>query len=85
MSQTIADLLVLLLYLLMVAVVVRAVLSFFPLRPGNEFARLLYRLTEPMMEPVRWIMPRTGMFDFSGLVVIILLQVMITVVRRALT
>jgi uncharacterized protein YggT (Ycf19 family) len=39
-------------------------------------------VTEPLLEPVRRIMPRTGIIDLSALIVIILLYVMISVVDR---
>ncbi|MCA9845521.1 MAG: YggT family protein [Dehalococcoidia bacterium] len=57
-------------------------MTWFPTSRDNQLARLLDRITEPLLEPVRRIMPRTGMIDFSAMVVIILLYVMLTVVSR---
>ena len=54
--------------------VARAVLSFFPVRPGTglaSFAHVLAQLTEPVIAPVRRIIPPAGMFDLSFLVVLI--------------
>jgi len=83
MNDTVASLFTLFLWLLILAVFLRSLLSWFPISQENEAARLLYRITEPLLEPVRRVLPRTGMIDFSGMVVIILLYVMIEVVRRA--
>jgi len=83
MNDTVASLFTLFLWLLIVAVFLRSLLSWFPISQENEAARLLYRITEPLLEPVRRVLPRTGMIDFSGMVVIILLYVMIEVVQRA--
>lgn len=50
----------------------RVILSWFPISPNSAMASIytfLYRLTEPVLGPVRRIMPRTGMFDLSPLVV----------------
>ncbi len=83
MNDTVASLFTLFLWLLILAVFLRSLLSWFPISQENEAARLLYRITEPLLEPVRRVLPRTGMIDFSGMVVIILLYVMIEVVQRA--
>lgn len=83
MNDTVASLFILFLWLLILAVFLRSLLSWFPISQDNELSRLLYRVTEPLLEPVRRMLPRTGMIDFSGMVVIILLYVMMEVVRRA--
>jgi YggT family protein len=80
MNPAVAEFFTIVLYILLAAVIVRALLSWFPNAANNEFGRLIFRITEPMLAPVRRIMPRTGMIDFSSMVVIILLWLMITVV-----
>jgi YggT family protein len=54
-------------------VIIYVVLGYFvsPYHPVMEFLR---RLVSPMLDPIRRIMPRTGMLDFSPLVLIILVQ-----------
>lgn len=71
------------LYVLIAAVIVRSLLSWFPISPRNQFALIIHRVTEPLLDPVRRILPRTGMIDFSGMVVVVLLYVMVLVVNRA--
>lgn len=82
MNQSIADLFTTFLYILMVAVVVRSLMSWFPVRQDNQFVRVLHQVTEPLLEPIRRVMPRIGMIDLSALVLIILLQVMVSVVQQ---
>ncbi len=83
MNDQIADIFILFLYVLIFAILIRSLLSWFPVDRNNELVRLLVNVTEPLLEPVRRIMPRTGMIDFSAMIVIIVLYVMITVVRTA--
>ena len=50
----------------------RAVLSWFPVRSGSFLAglnSLLFDLTEPVLRPVRRVIPPAGMFDTSFIVV----------------
>jgi YggT family protein len=57
------------LYLL--AMLVRAVLSWFPLEPGSPASRARHWLTlatEPVIRPFRKIIPPVGIFDISFLI-----------------
>jgi YggT family protein len=79
---TIAAIFTTFLYILLIAIVIRALMSWFPGAQNNAFARLLHQITEPLLEPVRRVMPRAGMIDFSALAVIILLWLMIAVINQ---
>ncbi|MEE9399090.1 MAG: YggT family protein [Dehalococcoidales bacterium] len=59
---------------LTLAIFVRVILSWFITRP-NMLTSILDKITDPILAPLRRIIPRAGMFDFSPLVAIILLQV----------
>ena len=54
-------------------VIINAILSYF-ISTYHTIKMTLNRIVEPMLAPIRRIMPRTGMMDFSPLVLIILLQ-----------
>ncbi len=71
------------LYILLFAIIARSLISWFPLDPRNQLVRLLHQFTEPLLEPVRRILPRTGMIDLSAMAVILLLYVMLYVVKKA--
>jgi len=50
----------------------RIILSWFPLQPGTalaSIASILYQLTEPVLGPVRRLMPSIGMIDISPIIV----------------
>ena len=67
----------------MVVMAARAVFSWFPVRPGTALASInavLYELTEPVLSPVRRVIPPAGMFDLSFLVVFFLLIILRSVV-----
>ena len=56
----------------------RVLLSWFPLQAGGCMAKLnnvLIRLTEPLLGPLRRILPRAGMLDLSPLVALVLIWV----------
>jgi len=61
--------------ILILVIIVQALLTFF-LPPYNQVRQFLDRLTEPLLAPIRRILPQTGMIDFSPLVLIILLQIL---------
>jgi len=55
----------------------RIVLSWFPnVDRTNQIVHLLYQITEPVLEPVRRVIPRLGMMDFSPIVVFIGLNIL---------
>ena len=83
MNSTIATIFVYFLYLLIAAMVVRALLSWFPISPRNQFVQFVSRITDPLIQPVRRVVPPLGMLDLSSMIVIVILYVMIYVVRRA--
>ena len=65
--------------LYMLVLIARAITSFFPVTPGTAFAQIvevLFKLTEPILGPVRRVIPPLGMFDLSFLVVVIGIRVL---------
>ena len=56
-----------------VVLVLRAVLSWFPVRPGTPLAQvngILFDLTEWALRPMRQLIPPVGMFDVSFMVLL---------------
>ena len=61
-------------------IILRVVLSWFPSTSGGFVAQISFfvgRFTEPVLDWVRRIMPRTGMLDLSPLVVLLFLQIVV--------
>jgi YggT family protein len=67
---------VVLLQVLSAAIFFRAILSWFALDPRNPLIEILDQITEPILSPLRRVVPRIGMIDITPLVAIILLQVL---------
>ena len=73
-----------------VILIARALLSWFPARPGTpfeRFVRVLDAITEPVLRPIRKILPpiRAGGMgiDLSILIVVIVAQVVVIPLLRA--
>jgi YggT family protein len=60
-------------WLLSILIIARSIMSWFSPRPTNIVAIYLYKVTEPLLMPLRRIVPRTGMIDFTPLLAIIIL------------
>ncbi len=58
-------------------IIIRALISWVSPDPYNPIVRFLYRVTEPVLRPVRRILPIGGMgIDFSPLIVILVIYVL---------
>jgi YggT family protein len=51
-------------------------MSWFPIDQSSPLYQLLFRITEPIIDPIRRVMPNTGMMDLSPMAAIIVLIVM---------
>ena len=64
----------LLLQILSIAILVRVLLTWFPIDQSNPIIRLLFDVTEPVLAPFRRIIPRIGMFDLSPIAAMLVIQ-----------
>ena len=69
----IARLLELVLWAYFWIIIARAVISWVSPDPFNPIVRFLYRITEPVLRPIRRILPSFGGIDLSPVVLILLL------------
>jgi len=65
-----------LLALLWVLVLGRILMSWFDPSGRSRLSALLVQATEPILAPVRRVLPSSGMFDFSSFLVLIVLGVL---------
>ena len=72
----------LLFQILTVAIIIRALLSWFPIDRSNPLITILDQITEPVLAPLRRIIPTIGMIDITPLVAILLLQLLQSIVAR---
>lgn len=54
----------------------RVILAYTTLGYGNRFMRFLINVTEPLLGPLRRMVPRVGMFDISPLVAFVILWIL---------
>ena len=57
-----------------VVILVRAIMSWFGPTPGNAFFSFLVEITEPVLAPIRKILPETPGIDLSPLVALLIIQ-----------
>ena len=47
----------------------------------SRVSSFLYQVTEPILAPIRRVLPQTGMIDFSPMIVILILSVILQMFR----
>lgn len=63
---------------LSILILIRVLMSWIPnLDPYNPIVRLIYQLTDPILEPARRIIPPIGGLDLSPLIVLLLIDFVI--------
>lgn len=61
----------------------RVLLSFFPnIDRSNPVVQILYDVTEPVLRPIRDLLPQSGMIDFSPLIVFLVIQVIVSILLQ---
>ncbi|HRJ51807.1 MAG TPA: YggT family protein [Candidatus Thiothrix moscowensis] len=63
------------------ALIVQAVLSWVGNSYGNPMADILHSLTDPILRPIRNLIPTIGMVDLSPMIAILLLYIVLIVLR----
>lgn len=83
--STLAQILHMLVYLFIIAVFVQVLISW--INPGmyNPATVILYRLTEPVLQRARQLLPPAGGLDFSPILVLVALQLIIILLVNPLT
>ena len=54
-------------------ILARVILSWVDPTGRNQISTLLFQATEPILAPVRRMLPQSGMIDWSGFIVLIIL------------
>lgn len=69
-------------YVLQILIFVRVVLSWLPLG-NNPVSELVIRLTDPILSPLRRVLPRFGMLDLSPMIALLIIVAVQQVVLAA--
>lgn len=62
-------------YALWVAILGRVIISWLNLSPYNPIVIALYQITEPILAPIRRVLPQMGMIDLSPMVALIVMMI----------
>ncbi len=65
----------LLYYAALILLFARVFLPLLGVSPYHPVSEFVYRVTEPVLEPIRRRLPQTGPFDFSPMIVLIILVI----------
>jgi YggT family protein len=61
----------------------RVILSWVDPRFERPVSQFVYSLTEPFLAPIRRVLPQTGMFDFSPIILLLGLGLLLRIVLAA--
>lgn len=68
------------------AIIIRILLSWIPIDRSSQFMAtildLIYSVTEPILGPIRRVIPSIGGLDFSPMVAVLLIQMVTTIIAR---
>lgn len=77
-----------LIMLIIIQFIIGLLFAFNVVNASNDFLMAFYnsiqRLLDPLLRPIRNVLPQTGAIDFSPLVLIIGMQILMVVVRSTL-
>ena len=71
--QALGSIIIILLQLVVLAIFIRSILTWFPISPSNPIKITLDRITDPVLNPLRRYLPRFGYLDLSPMVAIIII------------
>jgi YggT family protein len=84
MNYFLANFVNVLFQILTFAIFARVLLSWFPISPENPIVVILNEITDPILRPLRRIVPPLGMIDLTPIVALVLLQVIQNLLVSAL-
>ncbi|MBI5652402.1 MAG: YggT family protein [Chloroflexi bacterium] len=70
--------------LLIFAIIARAIVSWLPLDRYHPAIQILDSITEPILAPLRRVIPSVGMMDITPIVALIGLQILQAIIRSLL-
>lgn len=68
-----------------VCVLARILMSWIPMDRNNRLVSLVFDITEPILAPIRRLMPDMGFLDLSPMVALIIIQMAERILRTILT
>jgi YggT family protein len=84
MGVELANLLLSIIQILSLLIFARAIFSWFDPGFTSQIGRFIFQITEPIISPIRQVLPPMGMLDLSVFVTLILLFILQQLIRSAL-
>ena len=84
MSAYLAQFINILFFALWAAILGRVLISWINISPDNPIAQVLYGITEPILAPIRRVVPSIGMLDLSPMIALIIMMIVQRVLLRLL-
>ena len=78
-AQLLLNFITILSWVLWAGILARVIISWIPIGEGSPFmpaVRFIYQITEPILAPIRSVLPNTGMLDLSPMIAMLLLIVL---------
>jgi len=69
---------------LMMVIFIRVILSWFPHNPYNPLIKIIYQISNPILNPIRNIIPPIGGLDISPIIVIFIIQIIKNIILKFL-
>lgn len=69
---------------LVLAIFVRVIMSWVPMRLPFGLNELVWNVTEPVLAPIRRYVPIAGGMDFSPFIALLLIQIVVSIILRVL-
>ena len=88
MSRLLGEAVVRILELMEIAIFIRVIVSWLPMSRDNQFIRVLYQITEPVLAPIRGLIERSSlgkgmmMIDFSPIIAFLLIGFLKSMLAR---
>lgn len=76
MANYLGQLVDIIVYVITLILILQALMSFAPIAPWHPVRRFLDQVTEPILRPFRNMLPPMGMFDFSIMLALIVIQIL---------
>jgi len=71
--------------ILIYLIVITSLLSWFQPKPGNPVVRLLHAVVDPVLHPIRAILPSTMGMDFSPMLAIVILWLLQNLIQKGIS
>ncbi|MXY46933.1 MAG: YggT family protein [Chloroflexi bacterium] len=84
MSTYLAQFINILFFALWAAILGRVLISWINISPDNPIVVIIYGITEPILAPIRRVVPSIGMLDLSPMIALIIMMIVQRVLLRLL-